>query len=399
MIIIKKISLFILSLIICAALLSPCGARLYASQEALLPSGPGALDINSRYEGRFNIIDPGDSTGRHAIFNILWIDIDKKDTSDIDIAIRAKVFSFEGDSYLKRHNGINELEALTLNEAYIKKSGARYDFNFGMFHERGDKSGDKSGDNKLFDLKDIVYGFDIMNPVFDKKAKGNLYYSRKVNQKLSSFLNYGFSADYSNSLKTYGFKYGDLYVAKAFNSRRDFIIADYNQSKGGTVNYKAGYRRNGFNYLSPFVQYRAGADINLNKEAAGCKLGKLSLELLSNSTSNGYFHLKRNAADLIDGNVIFFYQKYVGALKIELLLNDRFKTALCAESYFAIAPLFTRADGLSEDIGRIRTYKLSALSHYKKAAVEAVLLKTDNNDGSYLLTEKLNFRLRVLYPF
>lgn len=395
MIIFKKISFFILCVIIIAALLLPCGAHVYASQETLLYTGAGALNINSRYEGRFNIIDPGDSTGRHAIFNILWIDIDKKDTSGVDIALKAKLFSFEGDSYLKRHNGINELEALTLNEAYIKKSGARYDFNFGMFHDRSDKS----GYDKLFDLRNIVYGFDIMNPVFDKKARGNLYYSRNINQKVSSFLNYQFSADYSNSLKTYGFNYGDLYAARAFNSRRDFIILDYNQSNAKTVNFKAGYRRNGFNYLSPFVAYRAGADINLNKKAAGCNLNKVSLELLSNSTANGYFHLKRNAADLIDGNVIFFYQKYIGAFKIESQLNDRFKTALCVESYFAITPQFTRADGLNEEIGRIRTYKISALSHYKKAAVETVLLKTDNDDGSYLLTEKLNFRLRVLYPF
>lgn len=356
---------------------------------------PGLLDITSRYEGRFNIIDPGDSTGRHAIFNILWVDIDKKDTSDIDIAVRAKVYSFEGDSYTKRHNGINELEALTLNEAYIKKSGARHDFIFGMFHE----SGDNGGGNKLFDLKDIVYGFDIMNPVSDKKARGNLYYSKKLNRKLSPFINYQFSADYSNSLKTCGFKYGDLYAAGAFNSRRDFIIVDYNRSRGKSVNYKAGYRRNGFNYLSPFIQYRAGADINLNKKARGCKFSKFSLEIISNNTSNGYFHLKRNAADLIDGNVIFFYQKYAGAMRIESLLNDRFKTSLCAESYFAISPLFTRADGLSEDIGQMRAYKLSALSHFKKADVEAVLLKTDNNDGSYLLSEKFNFRLRFLYPF
>ncbi len=395
MIITKKFYFFILFAAIFFVLLLPCSARLYASQETLLNYGAAALNINSRYEGRFNIIDPGDSTGRHAIFNILWIDIDKKDTSGVDIAMKAKVYSFEGDSYLKRHNGINELEALTLNEAYIKRSGANYDFNFGMFHDRRDKS----GHDKLFDLKDIVYGFDIMNPVFDKKAKGGLYYSRTVTKKAAAFLNYQFSADYSNSLKTYGFNYGDLYAAGAFNSRRDFIIVDYNQSSAKTVNYKAGYRRSGFNYLSPFVACRAGADINLNKIAAGCKLNKISLELLSNSTANGYFLLKRNAADLIDGNVIFFYQKYIGAFKIESQLNDRFKTALSAESYFAITPQFTRADGLSEEIGRIRTYKISALSHYKKAAVETVLLKTDNDDGSYLLTEKFNFRLRVLYPF
>ncbi len=395
MIIIKKLNFFTFCAFIFGALLLPCGACLYASQETLLHSDAGALNINSRYEGRFNIIDPGDSTGRHAIFNILWIDIDRKDTSDVDIALKAKAYSFEGDSYLKSHNGINELEALTLNEAYIKKSGARYDFNFGMFHDRSDKS----GYDKLFDLKDIVYGFDIMNPVFDKKARGNLYYSRNINKKASAFLNYQFSADYSNSLKTYGFNYGDLYIASAFNSRRDFIIVDYNQSKAKTLNYKAGYRRNGFNYLSPFIQYRAGADINLNKKVAGCKLNKLSLELLSNSTENGYFHLKRNAADLIDGNIIFFYQKHIGAFRIESLLNDRFKTLLSVESYFAITPQFTRANGLSEEIGRIRTYKISALSHYKKAAVETVLLKTDNDDGSYLLTEKLNLRLRVLYPF
>jgi hypothetical protein len=180
---------------------------------------------------------------------------------------------------------------------------------------------------------------------------------------------------------------------------RDYLIIDYAGSESREVGFRAGYRNNKFNFLSPFVQFRSGAAVKIGRSIAGCKITRLTAELLSNSTSDGYYLLKRNAADLISGNVIFFYQKYVGALKIESLLNDRFNTSLSLESYFAIKPQFGREDGLTEDIGKLRTYKMAARSHFGKATVETAILNTSNDDGSYLLTEKLNLRLRVLYPF
>ncbi|OGM01047.1 MAG: hypothetical protein A2008_07675 [Candidatus Wallbacteria bacterium GWC2_49_35] len=367
----------------------------YASQEASLIKGPAGLNLSAIYEGRFNIVDPGDSTGRHAIFNIVWLDVNKIDTGGVNIFARAKALGFEGDSYVKQHSGINELEALTVNEAYINRSSKNYDFNFGMFHDRVNAARPEP----LFDIKDVTYGFDLMNPIRDKKAKGNFYYRKNLKEKYGAFVNYQFNVDYASSLKSYGADYAGFSIRRAFNDMRDYLIIDYAGAESREVSFRAGYRNNKFNFLSPFVQFRSGAAVKIGRSIAGCKITRLTAELLSNSTSDGYYLLKRNAADLISGNVIFFYQKYVGALKIESLLNDRFNTSLSLESYFAIKPQFGREDGLTEDIGKLRTYKMAARSHYGKATVETAILSTSNDDGSYLLTEKLNLRLRVLYPF
>ncbi|HOD42161.1 MAG TPA: hypothetical protein PKL57_16495, partial [Candidatus Wallbacteria bacterium] len=252
---------------------------------------------------------------------------------------------------------------------------------------------------ELFDLSDLTYGFDVMNRIEDKKARGSVFYKKNIRKGIRAFFNYQFNVDYSSSLKTAGFNYKKLTFFKAFDSFRDYFVADYRSDETRKVNYSASYRNNKFNYLGPFDQYKLGADLNLNASIMKRKITRLSLEFLSNSTSNGYFHLKRNAADLMAANVIFFYQKHIGALKIESELNDRFKTSLTLESYFSITPGFGVEDGLAAGPGRVKMYKMAALSHYKNTTVETAILKTSGNDGSYLLKENLNFRVRVLYPF
>lgn len=391
----KNRILFAFAMILMSASILSFAFPVYASVEAALIKGPAGLNLSALYEGRFNIVDPGDSTGRHAIFNILWLDMNKIDTGGVNIFARAKALGFEGDSYVKQHSGINELDALTVNEAYINTTSKNYDFNFGMFHQRVNAG----RSDPLFDLKEVTYGFDLMNPIRDKKAKGNFYYRKNLKEKYGAFVNYQFNVDYASSLKSYGADYAGFSITRAFNDMRDYLIIDYAGAESREIVFSGGYRNNKFNFLSPFVQVRAGAAVKIDRSFAGCKITRLTAELLSNSTSDGYYLLKRNAADLISGNVIFFYQKYVGALKIESLLNDRFDTSLSLESYFAIKPQFGREDGLTEDIGKVRTYKMAARSHYGKATVETAILNTSNDDGSYLLTEKLNLRLRVLYPF
>ncbi len=356
-----------------------------------------AFDIKTLYEGRFNIVDPGDSSGRHGIFNILWIDASKKDTDGVEIVLKAKAFGFEGDSSIKRYNGIDELEAVILNEAYLNKTGPCYDLKFGSFHNRIFSGGYKP----LFDLTDPVYSFDIMNDKTDKKAKGGLYYSRAVDKSTAAFVNYQFNVDYANSLKTFGINYGDFCVMRTFDLRKDYFIIDYDGHEKGAVNYKASYRKNMFNYLSPVTQFRAGGDFKIKTKFGRSRfeIDGLGLEFLANNTSNGYYHLKRNAVDLISGNVNFFYQKYIAALKLDSKFYDRFNSSLKLEGYFSLKPQFGLKDGLNEDINSMSVYKISSLSHYKKTAVEAAVSKIVNNDGSFLLNEKFNFRLRVLYPF
>lgn len=388
----------IASVIATALIVHLCAAVFpaFAADEARPFKFPSLTKFGAVYEGRFNIIDPGDSTGRHAIFNILWLDLEKLDTSGVSVFARAKAVGFEGDSFVKQHSGINELDALTVNEAYIKRCSKKYEFDFGMFHRQKDNPGTPP----LFDLSELSYGFDPMNPVAEKKAKGNLYYGRDISCGACAFINYRFDVDYSSSLKSYGLKYGGITVERSFNDMRDYLVADYAGVESREVNFTASYRNNRFRYLSPFSQYRAGAVFRPARNASSkLKFTSVTAELLFNSTPDGYYMLKRNAADLISASVLFFYQKYAGALKIESSLADRFRTKLSLESYFAIKPQFGTADGLTEDIGRVRTYKLSAVSHYSKAAVETAVLKTTGGDGSYLLEEKLNFRLRVLYPF
>lgn len=392
----KYLILFILHLTLCVvtAILTSV-SRLEASGEINLAPVNSGMNLSSAYEGRFNIIDPGDSTGRHAIFNILWLELKKNETGEINVFAKAKALGFEGDSLVKQHNAMNELEALTFNEAYINKSSAEYEFDFGMFHK---KFGNESRYD-LFDLGDLTYGFDAMNRIDEKKAKGNVFYKKNIKKGVRAFCNYQFNVDYSSSLKTVGFDYKNFTFFKAFDSLRDYFVADYKSREVKKAVYSASYRNNKFNYLAPFTQYKLGACLNLNSSLMNQKITRLSLELLSNGTSNGYFHLKRNAADLMAANVIFFYQKYVGAFKIESKLSDRFKTSLSLESYFSIKPAFGFEDGLSSEPGRVKIYKMAAESHYKKTTVETAILKTSGNDGSYLLNEKLNFRIRVLYPF
>ncbi|OQA79865.1 MAG: hypothetical protein BWY32_01406 [bacterium ADurb.Bin243] len=386
----------ILNLILCAALsILMSVSRLEASGEIILAPLNSGFKLSAAYEGRFNIIDPGDSTGRHAIFNILWLDLKKIETGEINIFAKARALGFEGDSSVKSHNAMNDLEALTFNEAYINKASEKYEFDFGMFHKKFVM--DNRGE--LFDLSDLTYGFDVMNRIEDKKARGSVFYKKNIRKGIRAFFNYQFNVDYSSSLKTAGFNYKKLTFFKAFDSFRDYFVADYRSDETRKVNYSASYRNNKFNYLGPFDQYKLGADLNLNASIMKRKITRLSLEFLSNSTSNGYFHLKRNAADLMAANVIFFYQKHIGALKIESELNDRFKTSLTLESYFSITPGFGVEDGLAAGPGRVKMYKMAALSHYKNTTVETAILKTSGNDGSYLLKENLNFRVRVLYPF
>jgi len=365
-------------------------SRLEASGEIILAPLNSGFKLSAAYEGRFNIIDPGDSTGRHAIFNILWLDLKKIETGEINIFAKARALGFEGDSSVKSHNAMNDLEALTFNEAYINKASEKYEF---------DKKFVMDNRGELFDLSDLTYGFDVMNRIEDKKARGSVFYKKNIRKGIRAFFNYQFNVDYSSSLKTAGFNYKKLTFFKAFDSFRDYFVADYRSDETRKVNYSASYRNNKFNYLGPFDQYKLGADLNLNASIMKRKITRLSLEFLSNSTSNGYFHLKRNAADLMAANVIFFYQKHIGALKIESELNDRFKTSLTLESYFSITPGFGVEDGLAAGPGRVKMYKMAALSHYKNTTVETAILKTSGNDGSYLLKENLNFRVRVLYPF
>ncbi|HOD42160.1 MAG TPA: hypothetical protein PKL57_16490, partial [Candidatus Wallbacteria bacterium] len=103
-------------------------SRLEASGEIILAPLNSGFKLSAAYEGRFNIIDPGDSTGRHAIFNILWLDLKKIETGEINIFAKARALGFEGDSSVKSHNAMNDLEALTFNEAYINKASEKYEF-------------------------------------------------------------------------------------------------------------------------------------------------------------------------------------------------------------------------------------------------------------------------------
>ncbi|HNY11391.1 MAG TPA: hypothetical protein PKK26_07380, partial [Candidatus Wallbacteria bacterium] len=357
------------------------------------------VNADLTYEGRFSLIDIGDGAGRQGISNTLWVDLSKLDTSAA-IVMRGRVQNFEGDSYTKQYNAMSETGQFNLNEAYIQKINPASAIKFGLFHF-------EPLEPRFLDLRNFNYGFDPVNRPKDKKGQGNFSYARFFKGgDAEIFTDYQFDVDYSNSMKIYGGKYKQIRLFHAFNDSRNITIADIEKSADDKIKLAFGARSNGFKYLEPIDQMSISAGFDLAKILKGeaglaAKKRELaySLEYLANKTSNNYFLLARNLADTSASGILFPYQKSVMAHQLTMKFKNILNTGVTLRHYCALTPLFTKADGLSEDIAQMQIVMAIFSSSYRGLEFETSFLKGYKNDNSNMLTERVNFRTLVRYPF
>jgi len=351
------------------------------------------------YEGRASLIDIGDGAGRQGISNTLWADISKRDSS-AEIFMRGRVQNFEGDSYTKQYNAIPENTQFALNEAYIRKAAPASALQFGLFHF-------EPLEQRFLDLRNFNYGFDPMNRPKDKKGQGNFLYERFLKSAGAElFANYQFGVDYSNSMKIIGGKYKQIRLFHAFSDSRRVTCADVEKQAGDKMTLAFSLRNNGFKYLDPIDQMSAAAKLDLAKilkggAALAAKKSELSYnaEFLVNRTANNYFLLARNLSDTAASGVLFPYQKSVAAHGITMRFKNILNTGVAIRHYCALTPLFTKADGLREEMPQMQIILAVFTSSYRGLDFETSFLKGYKNDNSNMLTERTNFRTLVRYPF
>lgn len=388
------------------------------------------IKLNFNYEGRFSLVDIGDSAGRHGIYNILWTDFNTSDGGN-NIFLRLKTQNFEGDSYIKQFNGMNEQNTTIFTDAYLQRAEKNFKIKFGLFHIA------PAGPNeRAVELRDFTYGFDPMNEPYAKKGQGNFEFSRFINNisndSVEVFANYKFDVDYSNSLKILGAKYKGMTFLNAFNDQKTISYADLCREIASGVALTLTGRVNKFKYLDAINQYSGGinvkiakllkyqsvheslpvSNIALNKKAATNEVGlinhklnflrhepEIGIEILENRTTNNYYLLKRNIVDILDASVIFPYQKNIIAAKFNFLFKDPTNSAFELKYYDSLTPQYKKSDGLEADIAKMKVINAKVNSFYRKLNFETSFMKVLNNDGSNMINEKSNFRIKVLYPF
>jgi len=79
--------------------------------------------------------------------------------------------------------------------------------------------------------------------------------------------------------------------------------------------------------------------------------------------------------------------------------NDALNTGVALRHYCSLTPLFTKADGLREEIPQMQALMAVVTSSYRGLDFETSFLKGFKNDNSNMLTAGTNFRTLVRYPF
>lgn len=372
----------------------------FSAAPAVARGGAGSLaasapSITAYYEGRASAADTGDSVTRHGVFNILWFDLLKRSASSAEIFLRGKALNFEGDTFIKQYNSLPEPNGLSLNEAYFEKKAAGGRFKFGLFHF------EKCGP-RLFDARDFVNGFDPVNPQALRKGQGNVMCAREFANGATAFFDYMFDVDYPNSLKIAGASFGGLEVLYAANESRKTAYADYEKAVNPKLGAHANYRRTEFSLLSPYHQVSAGLTFRpdaLRPPGDGRFRKELSFDIMSNSSDDGYFIVRRNIADIMAAGVLFPYQKAVYAAGLSLV-KDRGRLSEAFVKYYAAAsPLFDAASSGGAEIPAMAAFYPGIRARFEDFSLEASFLRVLKNDGSGAFQGKSQARVSLIYPF